>query len=367
MKRRKLSFLFIFLFLLAVLPIMTVSANTNSKRENNMHIDFHHSIEESYLSFTTEKYQFTNDEEISVSYLIVPGEEIVDICYTQTGFEVLDVNVDENDSSRLNVRLACLPYSDSSDFRAMITTSNSKMFTATLYSINTQYGVFVSPFSIEHANRRFENYAVKNGVVNVKPTCTLEEWLMINSNNTSDLTLQTVNSSTSYETNALSDTNVKGVLSWIDDNGISHELRKVKVELYARTVLMDVKIGESTSLNDGSYSIDKNALAGVLINNNPLLLYIKVYAGDDNVVVMDDDGIAYFAESEIETTSLSQWNSSDIDIDLSVVMTNNIEGQALQISQAAITARDYAQEMIRTLPGYSVNFIPNMVPIYYLF
>lgn len=142
-------------------------------------------------------------------------------------------------------------------------------------------------------------------------------------------------------------TKIEGNLQWYDDNYKLHPLRKVKIELFS--VLNekgDLELLESTFSDDSGYFIFQ------FLIENESEFSIKVYAGDGNIIVKYSDDIIYNAFQKIviapgETITLNY----DFD------MKYNL-GKAFQISQAAITARDFAQEMM-------AGKCPSDISIYY--
>lgn len=130
---------------------------------------------------------------------------------------------------------------------------------------------------------------------------------------------------------------IAGELYWKDKGDQSHPLRGVKVELYSTSNLNTVLETVYTDY-DGAYIFSSYNLTA---NNRQVK--IKVYAGDDNVDVYDYTNnqpfcltigpfnTNYSAETILETQRFD--------------MLSNF-GHALQIFQAAMTARDFAWNMM---------------------
>ena len=108
-----------------------------------------------YVSLETEKNHFSNDENVSVAYYVNSEDSITDISYTQVGFNVISVGVDESDSHRVMVELSCISSSTSYSVSVQIMLSNGKSLTAMLYATKNEYGVFISPFSEDDACENF--------------------------------------------------------------------------------------------------------------------------------------------------------------------------------------------------------------------
>ena len=54
------------------------------------------------------RFVFSDDENIIVSYYVNSEDDITDISYTQTGFDVISVGVDDEDLKRIVVELSCV-------------------------------------------------------------------------------------------------------------------------------------------------------------------------------------------------------------------------------------------------------------------
>ena len=108
--------------------------------------------EESNVYLDIDKMYFLPDEDILVSYLVTNEQEITNFDYTATGFEVVDIGIDE-ENNRINVELCCLPHEENYLLDLCITLGD-KYMSVSLYAFNNEYGVFVSQFSKSNA---FEN------------------------------------------------------------------------------------------------------------------------------------------------------------------------------------------------------------------
>ena len=226
---------------------VTIYANGSSNQSNELEVqqtfcDF----DETSISicFQTDGYQYFCDEIIDVSYCIEDNVSIISFDYIQSGFSVIDICIDENDVNKINMQIFCLPEFTEASITINATLSNLQEVDFSLYAIKNDYGVFISPSSIEHANQRYENYAINSGIHQAKPTCTLEEWIEINFDDLQISSSQLENFSSTYSTYTIMDHTIEGTLLWTDDSNIDHKLRGVKVELYAEKGLVDVLLVE---------------------------------------------------------------------------------------------------------------------------
>ena len=67
------------------------------------------SLTASNVCLESRKFVFSDDENIVVSYYVNSEDDITDISYTQTGFDEISVGIDDEDSKRIVVELACFP------------------------------------------------------------------------------------------------------------------------------------------------------------------------------------------------------------------------------------------------------------------
>lgn len=130
------------------------------------------------------------------------------------------------------------------------------------------------------------------------------------------------------ESSARVDITVK--VEWVDGNGNAHPLRGIKIQV------------KGISLITG-YT---NDFGEMYFSQLPGHVSIVAYAGDDNIEVRKDGGECYSYELEKDFEITEQ-----ITLEYKIRM-NTVEGQAFQISQAIITARDFAYEMMgRKIPS----------------
>ena len=115
-KRTKVVFSLVFAMLIfSIISIanqLTVSSKTayadelinNSKHEKFIENECVYSGG-SYIAFETEKVHYLENEQITVSYVSHYKNGIADITYTQDGFNVLSLNIDEEDNKVFTILL----------------------------------------------------------------------------------------------------------------------------------------------------------------------------------------------------------------------------------------------------------------------
>ena len=159
--------------------------------------------------------------------------------------------------------------------------------------------------------------------------------------------------------NRSGDTYVYGTLQWRDDMtgyGTLHPLRRIRVELYdydIDTPSNQTLLGYTYTNDDGYYSIG--------FVNNPYLpesgydVFVKIYADGENVTVRN--GLLLSKYSYMSIINMNVSTGSNVQISTTFDMSTNM-GKALQISQAAITASDFYEEMTGNTPGLFNIYYP---------
>ena len=87
-------------------PSKTVYADeiVNSEHEKFIKNECVHSGD-SYISFETEKVHYLENEQITVSYVSHYENGIADITYTQDGFNVISLSIDQEDNKAFTILL----------------------------------------------------------------------------------------------------------------------------------------------------------------------------------------------------------------------------------------------------------------------
>lgn len=375
MKIKVVGILLALFLLFCLIAIPTNADNIDSKSDIFHQNDILCESTENQISFIAEKKHFSLDESVSFSYMFYPenpDEYICDINYLRTGFEVVNyvIEKDENYTNIIHFELNCLPEFSECYFLATVYTSSSKTYDLHVYAIKNESGIFISPFSLGDAKTKYVAYAedagiliketeflFKNGVIYQKTNDN------VNFDTVADVSLNNFNSVTTSTTSNDSLTgylNIHGYLKWVDDDGIEeYPLRKVKVEIYAKTSIGNVRLATTTSNDNGRYIFTANGF-GPLFEDDYLDVFIRVFPGNDNVMVKNSAGNSYYWEEDPPGSHISLGGSTDSSwtyIPMTITMFPD-EGKAFQISQAAITARDYAKEMMSKEPEDVIIYYP---------
>ncbi len=157
---------------------------------------------------------------------------------------------------------------------------------------------------------------------------------------------------------AAADTTVEGNFQWTDDKGNKHPLRRVKVEVYdydPTLLLRDDLLGTTYTDHDGNYSL--SFTNQTLFEKGGCDLYVKVYAGDGNVQVVKENGKTAYCYSSVKerknnvAIGATETISKEFAFDVTDEDGDSNLGKAFQISQAALTARDFAWNMMNRKPS----------------
>lgn len=129
------------------------------------------------------------------------------------------------------------------------------------------------------------------------------------------------------------------------------------VRIYDKEPIGTTHLGTVYTDNDGNFSYTFTNPDGFWdFENGGYDIFIRVYAGDTNAMVeISDSGDEYYYES---TVSENVSSGSTVTRNFTFTMSNDL-GRAFQISQAIITARDYAWIMMGEMPSDVTIRYPN--------
>ncbi|MDE5565432.1 MAG: hypothetical protein K2I77_00450, partial [Anaeroplasmataceae bacterium] len=257
-----------------------------------------------------------------------------------------------------------------------------------LFGIHNEFGIFISPFSLNDAYEKYYKYAMDEGILTLKDCQTLrhqmysknvieESYILppgveyefptidtsIDEFPIQEEYIKTENPTIGVSTYSNKDTYVKGTLTWLDDDGVSHPLRRVMIRIYDKQSTGETHIGTVFSDNEGNFSFtfqNKDQLLD--FENGGLDIFVRIYAGDNNALVrLGDNSADYYHESPVSenmatgSTKICNYNFT-MDSDL---------GKAFQISQAILTARDFAWNMMGEKPNDVTARYPYDTHCYY--
>ncbi len=303
----------------------------------------------SYIAFQTDKVHYLENEGITVSYVSHYENGIADISYSQNGFNVLSLNIDEEDNKVFTVNVSFEPDRVDYSLQMQVEHIGGELAFVELHGYLNEYGMFISQFSPDSAREKFYTFAKAQNLMTEEDCQQARHEFWNKDNQNSNIAVENVQASAQGESVATTTSDmieIKGDLEWKDDNNITHPLRYVKVELYHNSIssanLLDTAYADST----GEYCLKVNRSSSL----TAITAYIKVYASDGNISVLGDSAECY---NDYKITRIVLNSNTADGCDFVFDMSNNI-GQAMQISQALFTARNYAQTLMGEMPE-SVN------------
>ena len=309
-----------------------------------------------YISLDSVQTHFSPNENIVVSYSVSSGENIVDFNYLQSGFNVISINIDDNDESRIIVELSCVSDVLEATFDISVSLENGENTSASLYAISNEYGTFISSFSVDNAIERYCQYAIQNNILTEEQAINL---FLENYKGTADesFTLEQNTTNISMTESTMSTTTDRaifcGYLNWLDDSEVSHSLRKVMVEIYSNEGIIPTLLSTEITDNNGYFEFNIPAEIDV---------FLRIYAGDSNAMVKSGVlDISYCYETDFDYNISA---NSIVTFSTTFEMNNDL-GRAFQISQAILTARDYAWDMMGKIPSNVKIWYPYSDGLYY--
>lgn len=369
MKKRLSIFavmLCITMFLINVSVASAQIANNNSIITEEINTCNEDSIRASVL-LETVLYRYEKNDTISVSFIVHDDNYVANVDYSQSGLSNISIRIDENNPNRILVDMSCLSAYSEYYLELHIVLSNGDELTDSLYGISNEYGVFINPFSYYHAYESSLNYAKENNIITEAEYISkkdsldegfITETVIINS-------LSQIDSAISSVTGVSSDkVTLNCTLSWKDDSQQTHPLRGVKVEVYDLDENGEgtdddafelLKTGHTN--NDGYFTCEVDSPGILEFEGGGYDIYLLIYAGDDNAMVKSGKTNNPYC---VKSSTLNNAEAGRTYANNIVINSGNSFNEAIQISQAVLTARDYAKEMMNATPqsvtvGYPVE------------
>ena len=354
----KKKFFLIFLSLLSCLCVFynavivsnRVVAQSSTYSENVSGINMTTLEEEVKLSTIFEKRDYRIDEDIFITFNL--GDLIGFQCssiiettnYKNNGFVVIK----EPYLTPNNLIAVTLKYTGETEKVSFVLDISIKnhIMEATIFGVKCGEILYLSNHSYEAALRHAYFKQNKNGKLsNDEYTNELKEisssvgYEYYTSNNafliqesSNDLSAEDFSGS-EMTTQAIGDTStLTGKLEWIDNNEVLHPLQFIKVEIY--DYIYQTLVGTVYTNTKGIYSFSYTG------SESFRQLYIKVYPGGVNSIVVDGDGGEYSYISSMQSILQGQTKA----ISWAVDMESDL-GQAFQISQPIVIAAKYVRIM----------------------
>ena len=356
MKKKFVIFAIMFCMMTFLLNASIVNAqiaNNNSIITEEFNTCNEDSIRASVL-LETVLYRYEKNDTISVSFVVHDDNYVANVDYSQSGLSNISIRIDENNPNRILVDLSCLSTYSEYYLGLHIVLSNGDELTDSLYGISNEYGVFINPFSYYHAYESSLNYAKENNIITEAEYILKEdnlnagfitESITITSFSLIDSTIASVNGGASNKVT------LNCSFSWKDDSQNTHPLRGVKVEVYDVNERGDddtFKLLKTVHTNDNGYFTCEINSPGILeFEGGGYDIVLLIYAGDDNAMVKKGDGNAPYC---VRSSTLNNAEAGKTYANNIVINSGNAFNEAIQISQAVLTARDYAKEMMKATP-----------------
>lgn len=316
--------------------------STNLEYQPVINEAYSESNSDNFLCFDSEQTHFLSNENIVFSYSVYSGENIVDFTYSQNGFNVISVELDKNNESCIVIEISCSLNLDECTFNISASLENGQEVVASIFAIKNDYGIFISETSLDNARERYYKYATENDILTEEQAANLfmesykgtaEESVTVEYTTTT-MSANVSTMSTEEETRIYC-----GYLRWLDDNNVSHPLRKVQVEIYKNIGIIPILLDTTNTNDDGYFEFS------IPVETDT---FLKIFAGDSNAMVKTGLlGAEYYYESDLSYGApvgvVSTYHST-------FSMDNDL-GKAFQISQAVLTARDYAWAMMDEMPS----------------
>jgi hypothetical protein len=139
------------------------------------------------------------------------------------------------------------------------------------------------------------------------------------------------------------DTFISGELKWKDDNSNEFPLRFSKVQLWDKEPLGERLLMETYTDENGEYSFAfKNATSVIQLENGGYDIFIRIKPEGEDVIVYRGNETEYYVD-------LGYYEDCPVgnldDVSHTFAMSDGVFSKALQVSQAAIFASKYYEEM----------------------
>ncbi len=326
------------------LPESTVQCNFDADSENN-----------EYADLETSKDHFTIDEKISLSYNMITDAVLRDVRYSQNGFTAIEVDYDSNNANRVDIEFSSVPNSTEYYISFEFELSTGDILRTKIYAVRTAYGVFISSASEDDARERFFVYAVDAGIMTLQEydriTSNLSKRCIVPMTDAQKAAMCNIDPNTIISESDLNSPNasiqstqittIQGFLAWWDNYDNPHNLQYVKVEIYYNpSGILPIKQATVYTDVNGHFTYTSNT------SLNDDYIYFRVYAGDDNVSVKKNSILDAQYYIEDNSTFISD---SQLYFTCSFDMSTDA-GKALQIGQATLNAREYAEAMMGEEP-----------------
>ncbi len=289
---------------------------------------------------------FENGQTLKTDFKVSSESGIANVYYENDGFEIVSAPVLKMVPEKLiSVALRHIPSYEQCKFTIFVELDNGNTVYTNLYGVSNKSGLFISPNSFDDAIEQYYALMLSNGEMTAQKIDELRniyykkgitENICAIADNGGRQALRSYGAS------------LRGRLTWRDDNGRVHPLQFTKI--YFSDLPIDPSFTTYTDVN-GDYS------ASFSVSGFSQSISMSIYAAGSNVsVVRPDDETQYSINIQVGVTPL-YIGVVDEEFDMSTDL-----GQAMQISQAAITGARYAKAVsgrnmsdVKIVYPYSTN------------
>ena len=274
------------------------------------------------------------------------SDDIVDISFSGDGFALAQEF--EIINNEIHFSVTHISEFIEPDCKIYITLSNEQILSCGLYGIVKEEMLFVDAHARFLAERAYQYYISNNKSKWQNPELNVNDLIEINNENTTETT-----SSNSP------DTTITGRILWTDNNGNNQPLRFCRIKINRIDNLIDTVIYEGYTDENGNYYAEfKNSASDGLVD-----ISLQIFAQGTDIQVCDKWLFAYsdtidgtekpefnnissgsYTVTDYVYTRQSKENITDESV-IDAIDESNIFIEALQISQAAICASTYYEDM----------------------
>jgi hypothetical protein len=312
--------------------------------------------EYAYIDFPTQ--HILPNQTFVVPFIVNSESVIEDYSFNTDGLAVLHSELVSD--SIVSFRLCSMSDETEGKLTVFINMTNEGQFEVNLYAYIATNGVYLSQTMYDDAYSKYIQYSVEAEEMTEEEGRDLYmEYLrqFVTIDDTPIPASAMPKTMSTMSTNSAADTHVAGYIRWEDSDGDLNYLRNVKIEVYDNGTF-DTLVGTTYTNDDGYY------ILGFVNADNPRgpnyghNIYIRVYAGDGNIDVKNSLHIKYYIES-VKDARMNVVTGTTVPLSLTFD-TDSTAKRAMEIYQAAMTAREFAFEMNDTLPSSLTVLYPSI-------
>ena len=339
---RKIILIVLFTSVLLVSVCLTDNKDISVIAESNY--ESYQSKTKKDIEIKISKKSIKIDQETTVTITLNVDLTIDGVSFVDEGFIVNEIK--EKSDNEIEFRVSYNRSMDDYTLSILIELEDGTSISKTIYGFEKNGKVFISELSSDSAKMDSFKEDLDIGLIT---EIEYDELIQENANNC----IKNLDVSTNITTGAFGveeilmaplssgDTHVNGTLSWEDDNGTSHPLQYIIVEIWDKDSVFHDKLGETTTDSNGYYSFDFDNIT--FLENGGVDLFIIIRTEFEDVMIAYSYQSIYSA-STIEEVANNVSTGSTTNISFDVDMSNDT-GRAFQVFQALIYGSKYVDEM----------------------